>query len=195
MTKGQDREAFMRARRVMVLCVLLAAGLLFVVGCATTHTKGPEWTLKGSGVFDEDTGKVFYGVGVASGIKNYALLRSTADNRAREEIAKTLEIYVAALAKDYMASTTAGDMAASMEEQHVEQALKTFTKTTLHGAVIVDRWPNPKDGTFYSLCKMDLLAFKEALNNYNELDSRVRDFVRKNAERLHGELEKMEQEK
>jgi ribosomal protein L9 len=185
----------MKAKRVAVLCVLLAAGLLFVVGCATTPTKGPEWTWKGSGVFDEDTGKVFYGVGVASGIKNHALLRSTADNRAREEIAKTLEIYVAALAKDYMASTTAGDMAASMEEQHVEQALKTFTKTTLHGSVIVDRWMDSGNMTFYSLCKMDLSAFKEALNGYNELDSRVRDFVRKNAERLHGELEKMEQEK
>ena len=185
----------MKAKRVVVLCVFLAVGVLFIAGCATVARKGPEWTLKGSGVFDEDTGKVFYGVGVASGIKNYALLRSTADNRAREEIAKTLEIYVAVLAKDYMASTTAGDMAASMEEQHVEQALKTFSKTTLHGAVIVNRWSNPEDGTFYSLCKMDLSAFKEALDNYNELDSRVRDFVRKNAERLHGELKEMEQEK
>jgi len=88
----------------------------------------------GSGAFDVDKGKVFYGVGIASGIRNQALLRSTADNGARAEVAKILETYVAVLAKDYMASTTAGDMKASSEEQHVEMALKTFTKTTLHGA-------------------------------------------------------------
>lgn len=97
--------------------------------------------MKGSGAFDDaETGKVFYGVGIASGINNKALARSAADDRARAEIAKTLEIYVAVLAKDYMASTTAGDMSVSTEEQHVEQALKTFSKTTLHGAIIVDRW-------------------------------------------------------
>ena len=68
--------------------------------------------------------QVFYGVGIASGIKNRALLISTADNRARAEIAKTLDTYVAYLAKDYMAATSSNEE--STEEQHVEQALKTL---------------------------------------------------------------------
>jgi len=131
-------------------------------------------------------------VGIASGISNKALLFSTADNRARAEVAKTLETYVAVLSKDYMASTTAGDMSASSEEQHVEQALKTFSKTTLHGATIIDHWQDPEDKTMYALCKLDLLAFKEALNDYKELDAKVRDYVRDNAEKMHDELEKME---
>ena len=44
----------------------------------------------------------------------------------------------------------------------------------------------------YSLCKLDLLAFKEALDDYKELDAKVRDYVRDNAEKMHDELEKME---
>ncbi|MEN8246395.1 MAG: hypothetical protein ABFS43_16015 [Thermodesulfobacteriota bacterium] len=187
----------MKAKQMMALFVLLAAGLLLMNGCASAPAKldepeMPQWVYKGSGAFDDDEGKVFYGVGIASGISNKALLFSTADNRARAEVAKILETYVAVLAKDYMASTTAGDMSASSEEQHVEQALKTFSKTTLHGATIIDHWQDPKDKTMYALCKLDLLAFKEALDDYKELDSKVRDYVRENAEKMHDELEKME---
>lgn len=186
----------MKTKQLMVLCAVLMTGLFLMSGCSSTpesaFSQGPEWCYKGSGAFDAEKGKVFYGVGIASGIKNKALLVSTADNRARAEVAKTLETYVAVLAKDYMASTTAGDMSASSEEQHVEQALKTFSKTTLHGATIVDHWQDPADMTMYALCELDMFAFKEALDNYKELDAKVRDYVRQNAEKMHGELEKME---
>jgi len=188
----------MKRKGMKGLCVLVAMGILFFMGCAAPKPAppaGPAWVNKGSGAFDVDKGKVFYGVGVASGIKNRALLRSTADNRARAEIAKILETYVAVLAKDYMASTTAGDMKASSEEQHVEQALKTFSKTTLHGARIIDHWRDPADGSLFSLCELDLFAFKETLKDYKELDAKVRDHVRENAEKMHGQLEEMEQKK
>jgi hypothetical protein len=188
----------MKGTVVKGLCLLVVMGILFSMGCAGRKPavrERPDWVDKGSGAFDVDKGKVFYGVGVASGIKNLALLRSTADNRARAEVAKILETYVAVLAKDYMASTTAGDMSATAEEQNVEQALKTFTKTTLHGAEIIDRWRDPADGTQYSLCELDLFVFKNALDDYKELDAKVRDYVRKNAEKLHKELEEMEEKK
>jgi len=188
----------MRKNTMRALCILLGIGMLLVLGCAgkkPAEPARPAWVDQGSGAFDVDKGKIFYGVGVASGIKNVALLRSTADNRARAEVAKILETYVAVLAKDYMASTTAGDMSASSEEQHVEQALKTFSKTTLHGARIIDRFKDPADGSMYSLCEMDLFAFKNALDEHKELDAKVRDYVRQNAERMHGQLEEMEQKR
>jgi hypothetical protein len=189
----------MKTNRLMMFSVLVIAVAFLMNGCASspaptadTAAAGPEWVMKGSGAFDVDGSKVFYGVGAASGIKNKALLRQTADNRARAEIARTMEIYVANLTKDYMASTTAGDMSESSEEQHVETALKTFTKATLHGTQIVDRWMDPADGSMYALCELDMLAFKEALDNYKELDEKVRDYVRDNADRMHDELEEME---
>ena len=189
----------MKTKKLFVLFITLSMGILLVAGCATSPkpsadpaSMGPAWVMKGGGAFDVEKGKVFYGVGIASGIKNKALLRQTADNRARAEIAKTMETYVATLAKDYMASTTAGDMSKSSEEQHVETALKTFSKTTLHGATIVDRWMDPADGSMYSLCELDLFSFKEALDNYKELDKQVQDYVRENAEKMHGEMEELE---
>jgi len=186
----------MKAKYLVVICALIVAGMFFLTGCSSkpesAFSKGPEWVYKGSGAFDAEKGKVFYGVGIASGIKNKALLVTTADNRARAEIAKTLETYVAVLAKDYMASTTAGDMSETSEEQHVEQALKTFSKTTIHGATIVDHWQDPADMTMYSLCELDMFAFKDALETHKELDAKVRDYVRKNADKMHDQLEEME---
>ena len=164
-------------------------------GEAPANFKGiqyPDWVLKGSGAFGGEQGKVFYGVGSVTGIKNHALARTTADNRARAEIAKTFEVYSASLMKDYMASTTAGDMSASSEEQHVENVIKTFSAQTLSGVQIVDHWFHPVDGTVYALGRLDLQAFTDQLDKMNELNGKVRDYVRKNAERAFMDLEQEE---
>lgn len=164
-------------------------------GDAPANFKGidyPEWVMKGSGAFGGDNKRVFYGVGSVSGIKNQSLARTTADNRARAEVSKIFEVYSASLMKDYAASTTAGDMSKSSEEQHVEQAIKTFSASTLSGVQIVDHWFHPQDGTIYSLAQLDLEALTNSLDKMKELNSQVRDYVRQNAERVHMDLEKEE---
>lgn len=164
-------------------------------GDAPANFKGidyPDWVMKGSGAFGGDGKRVFYGVGSVSGIKNQSLARTTADNRARAEISKIFEVYSASLMKDYAASTTAGDMKASSEEQHVEQAIKTFSASTLSGVQVVDHWFHPTDGTVYSLAQLDLENFTNNLDKMKELNAQVRDYVRQNAERVHMDLEKEE---
>lgn len=153
----------------------------------------PAWVTKGSGAFGADKGKVFYGVGSASGIRNLSLLRSTADNRARNELAKVFEVYTASLMKDYMASTSAGDPKASSEEQHIEQAIKTVTSATLNGVEMVDHWQDPNTQEFFSLAKLDMAAFKDMLDKSKELNDKTKEYVRKNADRLHDQLEKEEE--
>jgi hypothetical protein len=151
------------------------------------HANGPDWVNRGSGAFGGEKGKIFYGVGIASGIRNASLRRSTADQRARSEIVKTLDTYVAVLNKDYQASTTAGDMSASSEEQHVQQALKAYSQMELSGAVIVDHWVD-NDGTEYSLAQLDMDSFKNNMERMKELNQAVRDAVRANADKAFDEL-------
>jgi len=185
--------------------VLLMAGVftftMALVACggkkeeaapAKAGVQFPEWVMKGSGAFGGEKGRVFYGVGNVSGIHNKALAINTADNRARAEIAKIFEVYSASLMKDYMAATTAGDQSASSEEQHVEQAIKTFSAATLTGVVIVDHWVHPENGDIYSLARLDLNAFQDTVGKMKELNEKVRDYVRQNAERVHMDLEKEE---
>jgi len=182
----------------LVLIVLMSLIVLTgFVACGGDETKktgaiqdigAPEWVIKGSGAFGGEQGKVFYGVGSASNMRNFSLLRTTADNRARNEVAKVFQVYTASLMKDYMASTTAGDPNVTSEEQHVEQAVKTVTSATLSGVEIVDHWQNPATMELFSLARLDLQAFQDNLQKAKELNARVRDYIRQNADRVHDEL-------
>jgi len=176
-----------------VIFTLIACGR--APGEVPKHLEGidfPDWVIKSTGAFDNDGGRVFHGVGSVNGIKNHALAVSTADNRARAEIAKLFEVYSAQLMKDYMSSTTAGDFTASSEEQHVEQATKTFAAATLSGVQIIDHWFHPVDGSVYALARLDLEEFTDSLEKMKELNEQVREHVRKNAERVHMDLENEE---
>ncbi|MBI5043310.1 MAG: LPP20 family lipoprotein [Nitrospirae bacterium] len=155
----------------------------------------PEWVRKGAGAFLNKGDKAFYGIGSVSGVMNKSLARTTADNRARAELAKVFETYSASLMRDYAASTTAGDFKKTSEEQNIEQAVKTFSAATLSGVIIIDHWTDPQDNTIYALAKLDLENFKETLNKMKELNAEVRDFVRKNAEKAFEKLEAEEQKR
>jgi hypothetical protein len=147
----------------------------------------PEWVMKGSGAFGGDRGRVFYGVGAAANIKNPALLRQTADNRARGEIAKIFKTYTASLMKDYMSSVSDGEKVS--EEQSIDSAQKTFTSMTLSGVQIVDHWIHPKDGSMYALGALDLEAFASSVDKVDQLSNKAKEYIRKNAEKAHMDLE------
>lgn len=88
-------------RKRLQIIFITFVGLVFITGCTsapkiTTTTPiqelgAPEWVLKGSGAFGGERGRVFYAVASASGIQNPSLLRMTADNRVRNEVAKVFQ--------------------------------------------------------------------------------------------------------
>jgi hypothetical protein len=181
--------------RYLALCMGLGLLLAACSGDGEYYGESgePKWVVRGSGAFEEDGKKIFFGVGMVNGIGNKALARSTAENRARADLGKIFRTYSASLMRDYMASTTAGDMTASAEEQHVDQAIKTFSKITLSGVMIVDHWQDPSDGTVYALARLDLAEFGGALEKMKELDAKTRDFVRANADKAFDRLSAEEQ--
>jgi hypothetical protein len=173
---------------------------LALVGCsgpssnnpiAGTNPDGsPKWVNRGSGSFDAEHGKAFYGVGLLTGVQNEALARQACDNRARGEIAKLFDLYIAAMMKDYQRSTTAGDFKASAEEQDIVSAQKTITEVTLRGVEIRDHWINPQNGTLYALAVLDLEGITKSLDNAQQLNARVRDYVRANARKSFEDLDR-----
>ncbi|HNW43965.1 MAG TPA: hypothetical protein PKI19_05620 [Elusimicrobiales bacterium] len=152
---------------------------------APIAASGPAWVNQGSGAFKDGN---FYGVGIATGIKNRALAIDTADSRARAKIAEVFNTYIAKLSKDYMASTTAGDMKDSSEEQNVTDSLKSFTQMNLSGVVIVDHWVDASDGSMFALAKLDVAGVKAQLDKAKELDAKVRDYVKANADKAFDDL-------
>ena len=183
---------------------LLLVSLIFLLGaCASipqipeepkalSEYDAPKWALIGGGAFTDDRGKAFYGVGSATGIKNYSLQRQVADDRARADLAKVFEFYVETLTKDYQAHTTAGSFAESTEEQNSEAALKVVVSQTLRGVVIVDHFEVPERRELISLARLDYDAFKrnvEQAETFQELPPQVREDIKERADALHEEME------
>ena len=183
---------------------LLLVGLIFLFGAcvsvpefppqpkALVDYKAPKWVLVGGGAFTDSNGKAFYGVGSATGIKNYSLQRTIADDRARGDLAKVFEVYIVSLTKDYQAHTTAGSFDTSSEEQNAEVALKIVVSQTLSGVVIIDHFEIPQRREFLSLARLDYDAFKRNLENnteFKQLPEKIREDIKTRADLLHEEME------
>ena len=183
---------------------LLLVGLIFLFGAcvsvpefppqpkALVDYKAPKWALIGGGAFTDSEGKAFYGVGSATGIKNFSLQRQIADDRARADLAKVFEYYVETLTKDYQAHTTAGSFATSTEEQNAEAAVKVVVSTTLRGVTIIDHFEIPERQEMISLARLDYDAFKQNVveaNEFKQLPNKVRQDIKDRADALHKEME------
>ncbi len=163
------------------------AGVACVVGLAACGGP-PNWVKEGSGYMNKSEDRAFYGVGSIIGVRNEPLAWDAAENRARAEVAKNFETYTAYLMRDYAASTNAGDFTASTEEQNIERAIKTFSAVSLSGVRPVDRYKEKDSNTYYVLTKLSVEDMRQSIANAKELNAEVRDFVRKNADRLFDRL-------
>ena len=183
---------------------LLLVGLIFLFGAcssipqipdapkALSEYNAPKWVLVGGGAFTDDKGKAFYGVGSATGIKNFSLQRQVADDRARADLAKVFDYYVETLTKDYQAHTTAGSFATSTEEQNSEAALKVVVSQTLRGVTIIDHFEVIERQELLSLARLDYDAFKRNVvqaEEFKRLPPQVREDIKERADKLHEEME------
>ncbi|MFC1855831.1 LPP20 family lipoprotein [Thermodesulfobacteriota bacterium] len=183
-------------KRVLNLLFALVIFAAFLPGCGKKtiestglqpiQDKAPKWVVQGSGAFNQDDEKIFYAVGFCQKKRNRALQWETADNRSRNAMAKVFEVYSASLSKDYMASTT--DTDAESSEEHIEIAIRTVTKATLNGVTIIDHWQDQETGDLYSLAKLDMKQFMDGLNKMKELNAKVKEHIKANANKLHAEL-------
>jgi LPP20 lipoprotein len=191
-----------------------AAVLLLVTGCAQQKPMGqeeggmarvdtplqdvkglPEWVNNKGAAFSGER-RVLHGVGSASGLRNPSLRRKAAEGQARNDMAASLQVYVASLQKQYMAETTAGDMSRQEVEQHIQDTMKQVTEATLVGVQIVEIWENPLRNETYALARLDMEQFLEIMKSYKsatagfaQLDANLRDWVRNNANKAHDQLD------
>jgi len=189
----------------------LAVALALLAGCAEKELvkpdgtvapiqayvkegKAPKWIIQRGAAFSGDKA-VFYGVGNVAGVVNPSLKLKAAEGAARRDLAQQFQVYIAALQKQYMAETTAGALDRHSVEQHIEDVMKQVTEQTLVGTSIMDYWEHPDRNEAYALAKMDLGQFQEMVvklqtneSKYKELDAKLKETIKKNAEKLHREL-------
>jgi len=173
-----------------VACVVVL-GLASACGPKTHELKGgkaPSWANRAPGGWkcDFEGRSGLCGLGMVSGIRHDASMRRTAAaERARGGLQRLFDTYSAALFKSYQAATT--DYREAGEEQHVEQALKTFTAGHLSGVEIRDYWEN-ETGDAFALAFLNMDDFKAALDRMGDISAKARDVIKGNADKVFNEL-------
>jgi len=167
----------------LVLGIITGLLLTLLIACGGAPTiesdlgiKGaPDWVNEGTQAVDNPGGRYLYGVGMAQPMNDESLQRSTADSRARAELARIVSTYVDSTLSDYAAAS--GDSATNS----IEQLIKSSTQTVLNGAKIKGRWRDSRTGNIHSFAEMDMKTLDDAISNAAKLSENFRQYYENNA--------------
>ena len=156
----------------------------------------PDWVTRGCSAFwgDENPSQIC-GVGSAGGSRNHSLMVTASQGRGRTAIARSLDLHVKAMLKDYQATTTGGEEYGenAADEQHIVDVSKQLTDIDLVGVEQRDMWISPS-GQVYVLMVYDAEKFSNAVSSMANLSETIRQAVIERADAsfrdLDEELEK-----
>jgi len=164
----------MRNTRVVLVLGLLA--VVALVGCKsqpvmsdeplTGTYEEPLWVTKGVSVFEEEVGKAFYGVGIASGkaIPDPYLKSKAATERGKVEVAGQLRTFVTAVFKDFTEAAMSPSMDEGTMRSITSNTIKSVIDETLMGAEVRDQWESPK-GVRYVLVRVGMDSVAKQLKD------------------------------
>ncbi len=146
----------------------------------------PDWVNEGTQILNDRGGRLFHGVGQAPEMGDESLQVSTADNRARAEVARVLTSYMDVVSTDYTAAVGAGEGRAN--EQSVTQQIQALTKVNLSGAKIIAHWKDPRTRAVYSLAELDLKQIKSATGAVEDMTPGLRQYIEANGDNVFDRL-------
>jgi hypothetical protein len=162
---------------------MLFMALVALTACSSKETiesdmgisGAPDWVNEGTQAVDDDDGRYIQGVAFAPPLNDESLQTSTADGRARAEVARVVSSFISSTLNDYSAST--GDAAASS----IEQTVTSSTQTALNGSKIKGRWKDESTGNIYSFAEMDMNALDAAIKAAGKLSENFKKFYASHA--------------
>lgn len=176
---------------------LLAAVLLgaTLAACAGGKTKvesdlaiedAPDWVNEGYQALDNRDGRMVHGVGSAPKMTDFSLQRSTADDRARAEVARVLSTFMDVVANDYIA--TAGYDDATIDEQAISRQIEAVTRLNMSGTEIIARWRNENDQSIYSLAELDMKRVEQIVRKANVMNEGFQSHLLSKGETLFDQM-------
>lgn len=150
-------DTLMKGIRSILATVLCSLALAGCQKAAIESDLGledaPDWVNQGAVAVEDEQGQLIQAVGMSERMGDRSLQRSTADSRARAEVARVLSTYVDYTLDDY-ASFKEGEV-----EAKVRRRVESRTQQVLHGVRIRARWRNPDNGDLYSFAEIDIKGF------------------------------------
>ena len=178
---------------VMFCAVLFTLGLSGCSGPTKVESdlglKGaPDWVNKGTQALNNRDGRLFHGVGFASPMSDMALQKSTADDRARAEVARILSSYMEVVTSDYLSSAKSGE--ASVAEESVTRQIRNITKVNLAGARIIGSWRDPKTNIIYSIAELDMKQVKSTVSGTQDMNVDLKRYIEDSADNIFDRVAK-----
>ena len=175
------------------LLAALAVGLSACSGKTTVESdlriKGaPDWVNEGTNILNDKRGRLFHGVGSAPAMGDMSLQQSTADNRARAEVARVLSTYMEVVSSDYLASSGSG--ADAVTEQSVSRDINAVTKINLSGAKVIGRWRDKRTNVIYSIVELDMKRVKDVVGKVDQMNEGLRNFILSNGDNIFDRVAK-----
>jgi len=170
---------------------VVAMGAALALGACSSRTvvesdlglKGaPDWVNEGTQVLDDDGGRLFHGVGQAPFLGDDSLQISTADDRARAELARILSSYLDVVSSDY--SSAAASAGETISEQAVSRQIRTLSQVNLSGARILGHWKDPKSRIVYAVAELNLKQVQASLDAVQDMNENLRGHIRNRGENL-----------
>lgn len=168
--------------------LLLALGLITACSSRTVvesnlGVKGaPDWVNKGSQALNDQHGRLIHGIGSAPNMNDQSLQESTADDRARAEVARVLSSFMHVVSQDY--SAAAGSGQDQQTQESVSRQIQNVTDQNVSGARIIARWTDPRTGTVWSLAELDMKQVKDMVANSKDMNAGFRDYFSSHADNL-----------
>ena len=167
-------------RRIIGVCLTM---LLLLAGCSGKTTvesdlglKGaPDWVNEGTQILNDKGGRYFHGVGQAPQMGDDSLQKSTADTRARAEVARIISTFMDVAHHDYGAASGSGGEMAS--EQSISRQIESLSSTNISGSEIIGRWWDKKSGIIYSIAELDLKQVKKVVDASQEMNAGFSRFL------------------
>ncbi|MHB8763012.1 MAG: LPP20 family lipoprotein [Deferrisomatales bacterium] len=171
---------------VVALGVLAGCGGKTLVESDLGVKGAPDWVNQGTQILNDRGGRLFHGVGQAPELGDASLQVSTADNRARAELARVLSSYMDVVGTDYTAAVGSGE--GRSNQQSVSQQIQNLTKVNLSGARVIAHWKDPKTRAIYSLAELDLKQIKAATGAVQDMNPGLREHLAAHGDNLFDRL-------
>ena len=160
---------------VLFALVLSACSSRTVIDSDMGISGAPDWVNEGTQAIENNEGRLIHGVGMAPSMGDTSLQKSTADNRARAEVARVLSTYIDAVSKDYTASS------GGEADLNVEREIRSTTQLALSGARILGRWKDEDTNDVYSFAELDMDAVEATLKTATSLSDAFKTYYKENA--------------
>ena len=146
-----------------------------VVDSAIDEHGVPGWVSDGTSILKDRNDRLFRGVGSAPLLGDLSLQTSTADRRARDEVARILSSYMEIVSRDFIASGDAEEV--GFTELDVARQIDSLSRMELPGVEIVGHWRDQNSRMVYAIAELNMQQAIEAIGKLESMHRGLQEYI------------------